>query len=476
MGPVTQLSQVVTPGTYAYLKEPSLKSISLVADSRCAKISSLSVAFLRNPFRVSVVELKCQKSEASFVSFALRTVCRASSSSVSLEAEEDHQEEGVEAGERNQEWPGLRAISGALVTDTVDMLERKCDSGETKVVRLLLSLGLNKQQVAQAISNHPGILKQNAVDILSRLRVLLDLGSSLGELASSLIREPKWVETPVQKIYDMVEYLEGLGVEREKVHRILLRFPKIFELNVEDSINPSLAKLQYVVGTGRDIYRMVERQPRVLGLSEEQIMATIDILKRHIAPDQIPDVLMKKPLVLLLSHEAILERFQYLSSIFHKHRLSNVFKVAPGLLTVDSNRLKRQYARLEAYLDPAATAKIVNAFPQALTLSWEKVLLPKFEYLEALGLDRFEVLNFPAYLGYSLHSRIQPRCNQLISAGYQIRVHDEVITTDNERRLRKFGRSHHEILTTFGSHSVCIQHIVGLTDPDFESQFGVSMR
>ncbi|CAI5964631.1 unnamed protein product [Closterium sp. NIES-65] len=327
------------------------------------------------------------------------------------------------------------------------MLDRKCDSRETKVVRLLLALGLGKQQVAQAISSDPDVLQLSVVDILARLRVLLDLGSSLGEVASSLVREPRWLHSPVQRIYDMV---------------------------AESEITPSLAKLQYIVGEGRDIYRMIERQPRVLGLSQAQITETVEVLKQFIAAEQVADVLLKKPLVLLMSRDAIVQRIQYLASIFHKHRLSNVFKVAPGLLTIDTKRLMRQYSRLEMFLDPAATDKLVNAFPQALTLSWEKVLLPKFRFLEELGLDRFEVLNFPAYLGYSLDSRIRPRCAVLLAAGYAIRAHDEVITTDNERRLRKFGRSHHEILQTFGSHAVCIQHIVGLTDADFHSQFGVS--
>ncbi|GJP29870.1 hypothetical protein CLOM_g20147 [Closterium sp. NIES-68] len=398
---------------------------------------------------------------------------RASDAGVSLEASAESQE-SAESGEAlDEEWPQLRAISVGLVQDTVAMLDTKCDSGETKVVRLLLALGLGKQQVAQAVSSYPDLLQLSVVDILARLRVLLDLGSSLGEVASSLVREPRWLHAPVQRMYDMVEYLESLGVARDKVHRVLLRFPRIMELSEAD-ITPSLARLQYIVGAGRDIYRMIERQPRVLGLSQAQIAETVDVLKAHIAPEQVADVLLKKPLVLLMSRDAIVQRIRYLASIFHKHRLSNVFKVAPGLLTIDTARLKRQYARLEAYLDPAATEKLVNAFPQALTLSWEKVLLPKFQFLEELGLDRFEVLNFPAYLGYSLDSRIRPRCAVLLAAGYQIRAHDEVITTDNERRLRKFGRSHHEILQTFGAHSVCIQHIVGLTDADFHSQFGVN--
>ncbi|CAI5968356.1 unnamed protein product [Closterium sp. NIES-65] len=398
---------------------------------------------------------------------------RASDSGASLENASENQESPEHQESVDAEWPQLRSISVGLVDDTVAMLDRKCDSRETKVVRLLLALGLGKQQVAQAISSDPDVLQLSVVDILARLRVLLDLGSSLGEVASSLVREPRWLHSPVQRIYDMVAYLESLGVERDKVHRVLLRFPRIMELS-ESEITPSLAKLQYIVGEGRDIYRMIERQPRVLGLSQAQITETVEVLKQFIAAEQVADVLLKKPLVLLMSRDAIVQRIQYLASIFHKHRLSNVFKVAPGLLTIDTKRLMRQYSRLEMFLDPAATDKLVNAFPQALTLSWEKVLLPKFRFLEELGLDRFEVLNFPAYLGYSLDSRIRPRCAVLLAAGYAIRAHDEVITTDNERRLRKFGRSHHEILQTFGSHAVCIQHIVGLTDADFHSQFGVS--
>ncbi|GJP38211.1 hypothetical protein CLOM_g22678 [Closterium sp. NIES-68] len=301
---------------------------------------------------------------------------RASDAGVSLEASAESQE-SAESGEAlDEEWPQLRAISVGLVQDTVAMLDTKCDSGETKVVRLLLALGLGKQQVAQAVSSYPDLLQLSVVDILARLRVLLDLGSSLGEVASSLVREPRWLHAPVQRMYDMVEYLESLGVARDKVHRVLLRFPRIMELSEAD-ITPSLARLQYIVGAGRDIYRMIERQPRVLGLSQAQIAETVDVLKAHIAPEQVADVLLKKPLVLLMSRDAIVQRIRYLASIFHKHRLSNVFKVAPGLLTIDTARLKRQYARLEAYLDPAATEKLVNAFPQALTLSWEKVLLPQ---------------------------------------------------------------------------------------------------
>lgn len=369
----------------------------------------------------------------------------------------------------------LRSVSRSLLADTLQLLEASYSESELRVIRLLLCVGLSKQQVARAIAARPSVLKLTVPDILLTVQTMVQLGATLGESITAILLHPELVAVPTSRFQTTVDRLEELGVAPAKVYKVFVRFPGIFKLS-EDEIEPSVAKLQYLVGTGRDVMRMVERQPRILGLTEEDIAAAMDVLRENIKPEALPHVIEQKPQVLLMSPEAINTRFKYLSTVFHRRRISQIFRSAPGLLTIDSARLKQQYARLVNYLDEQSARKIINNFPQALTLSWDKVLMPKFQYLADLGLDRFEVLNFPAYLGYSLNARIRPRCKTLLQAGYQIKSHDQVMRVTSERRSdRRVGRTHYELLQEYGDHCVAIQHIVGLTDLEFRSQFGVEV-
>ena len=368
----------------------------------------------------------------------------------------------------------LRTVTGGLLTDTANLLQMNCSREELKVVRLLLCLGLAKNDVVRSVAANPSLLKLSILDILQSVKTFVDLGCTVGEATTAILRNPELVAVSPARFQSTVDQLVAVGVDLTRMHRVILRFPGIFELPVED-IQPSIAKLQYLVGSGKDVMRMVERQPRLLSLGENDIASTMEILTANVSTESLPQIIEAKPQVLLMSPEALLGRFEYLSTVFNRRRLSSVFRSAPGLLTVDAGRLKRQHARLVNYLDETAARKVINNFPQALTLNWERVLLPKFQYLTELGLDRFEVLNFPAYLGYSLNSRIRPRCVSLLKAGYEIKSHDEVMRVAGERRSQKVGRSHYELLQEYGDHCVAIQHIVGLTDVEFRNQFGVDV-
>lgn len=339
-------------------------------------------------------------------------------------------------------------------------------------VSILSTLGISRPQTLAILRRQPEILGLDSRVMQDAISFYISLGCSMFDIANAISKNYSWLTASVEDLSSLVEFLVANRVHRNKVPTTLFRCAFLLSSRPGVLEGPSRS-LQSILGEEARVSRILESKPRVLALNGEDIRQSFGTMNKFIPEGQIPSIIMRSPYALLLSPAELSSRFQVLATIFHPHRLPMALHVAPAIINLDATSLQQRFSNLENYLTPTAATRLVNAFPQSLTLDWEKIVLPKFTYLDTIGLDRFEVTKFPAFLGYSLQSRIHPRTEALLKAGYKIRPHREVIPYFREKKLHINRLTHYQALQLFGFHKVCIQHYVGLRDEAFEERFGL---
>lgn len=334
----------------------------------------------------------------------------------------------------------------------------------TEVIRERLQFLLKIGLVVQDINDYPLLLgcsvKKNLIPVLDYLE---SLGVTTSSLPILVRKYPQILHSSVVvDLQPIVQYLEGLGIQREDMGSVLTRYPDVFGFKIEGTMSTSTAylvmigvnprkigsiftqmpqimgmrvgnnlkrKVDFLQGFGIPrpaIAKMIENRPVILGLSlEDQMRPAVDsLVEIGVGMDAVGRVIMLFPDILGLDVKAKLgEKLPWLTSKIgiKQEDVGEILMKLPQVLVINvaMGSARVEYLK-QAGLSHEDIASMVTKSPQLLAASIEQSLKPNLEYLvEKMKRSLEEVVEFPAFLLYSLEARISPRYEEIAAKGLE---------------------------------------------------------
>ncbi|CAM6083551.1 unnamed protein product [Calypogeia fissa] len=248
-----------------------------------------------------------------------------------------------------------------------------------------------------------------------------------------------------ERLLPVLSCLRALGLLDKELGDLIVRFPQVLTHSVEEKLCPILAFLQGVGVKEVNLPRIIVRCPRLLSYSIERKLApTVDFLASlGLGEKEMGRVLAQSPHILGYSVETRLRpTVEYLRGIgLSAEQLRNVAAFFPHILCREAGKVLRpaeEYLRSIGFNAQEISA-LIGGFPPILIKSIRTSLEPKVQFLvKEMGLQKVELVNFPAYFGYSLHRTIQIRFRKMRARGVQISL-SEMLACNKKQFAFRIG-------------------------------------
>jgi mTERF domain-containing protein len=249
------------------------------------------------------------------------------------------------------------------------------------MVSYLYSLGLRETELARLASKEPQIFEGNVGRARSRVAFLQ---SSFSLTAAELVRvlevAPRVMFLRIERtLQKRLAFLESLGVPHDKLGHIVSRAPTLL-YTTSATLEPRVEYLCYVLKLAReDVGRMVVRHPKMLTNNESMLESRLLFLfQLGLNDDAVRRMVLSHPQLLNYTPESMTPRVEWLMD--------------------------------EVGMDADEVVRTVTKLSQLFSLSVDKSLRPKYQYLTCeLGGSKQTLLDCPTYLSLSLAARIVPR-------------------------------------------------------------------
>ncbi|XP_030467188.1 transcription termination factor MTERF8, chloroplastic [Syzygium oleosum] len=258
------------------------------------------------------------------------------------------------------------------------------------------------------IVRHPPILNFDMdSQLIPRVEFLLELSGGDEDATGAVLRKlPTFLKYRVEHVESHVEFLRSFaGLDDQEIFRIILVFPNIVSASKERKLRPRISFLKECGLNSSEIFKFLTKAPLFLGLSFEGNIAY---------------------------------KLGLLVKIGYKYRTKE-FAAAIG--AVSRTSCENMQKVIELFLSYGFSCKDVllmsKKHPQILQYNPDS-LEEKVEYLVGeMGRDLDELLDFPAFLGYKLDTRIKHRYEvkkKIIGEGMSI---NKLLSVSSERFAKK---------------------------------------
>ncbi|XP_039160732.1 transcription termination factor MTERF8, chloroplastic isoform X2 [Eucalyptus grandis] len=258
------------------------------------------------------------------------------------------------------------------------------------------------------IVRHPPILNFDMdTQLIPRVEFLLELSGGDEDATGAVLRKlPTFLKYRVEHLESHVEFLRSFaGLDDQEIFRIILVFPSIVSASKERKLRPRISFLKECGLNSNEIFKFLTKAPLFLGLSFEGNIAY---------------------------------KLGFLVKIGYKYRTKE-FAAAIGSVTRTS--CENMQKVIELFLSYGFSCEdmllMSRKHPQILQYNPDS-LEEKVEYLVGeMGRDLDELLDFPAFLGYKLDSRIKHRYEvkkKIIGEGMSI---NKLLNVSSERFAKK---------------------------------------
>ncbi|XP_031254725.1 transcription termination factor MTERF5, chloroplastic-like isoform X2 [Pistacia vera] len=241
----------------------------------------------------------------------------------------------------------------------------------------LLELGMDLEQIKLATRRYPGFANYSLESkIKPMVEFLLDLGVLKSDIPKILVQTPHLCRRSISgKIIPLMSYLEDMGVDKNQWAKVIYSSSGL--------LTHSRQKVQEIVDflhklglSSMSIVKILIQWPRIVGYNvEENLRPTVEYF-RSLGVD-VPMLLRKSPRTLGRSIEGNLKPV-------------TEFFLAKGYRVEDVRTM-------------------ISRYPALYTVSFTENLIPKWEFFLTMRYERYELVKFPTYFGYSLEQRIRPR-------------------------------------------------------------------
>ncbi|XP_048137788.1 transcription termination factor MTERF8, chloroplastic-like, partial [Rhodamnia argentea] len=292
------------------------------------------------------------------------------------------------------------------VLNNVNLTKALCFKPFEAIERLVHFL--SRYGGVELIVRHPPILNFDMDgQLIPRVEFLLELSGGDEDATGAVLRKlPTFLKYRVEHVESHVELLRSFaGLDDQEIFRIILVFPNIVSASRERKLRPRIRFLKECGLDSCEIFKFLTKAPLFLGLSFEG---------------------------------NIVYKLGFLVKIGHKYRTKE-FAVAIGAVTRTS--CENMQKVIELFLSYEFSFEDVllmsKKHPQILQYNPDS-LEEKVEYLVGeMGRDLEELLDFPAFLGYKLDSRIKHRYEvkkKIIGEGMSI---NKLLSVSSERFGKK---------------------------------------
>ncbi|XP_048137947.1 transcription termination factor MTERF8, chloroplastic-like [Rhodamnia argentea] len=292
------------------------------------------------------------------------------------------------------------------VLNNVNLTKALCFKPFEEIERLVHFL--SRYGGVELIVRHPPILNFDMDgQLIPRVEFLLELSGGDEDATWAVLRKlPTFLKYRVEHVESHVEFLRSFaGLDDQEIFRIILVFPNIVSASRERKLRPRIRFLKECGLDSCEIFKFLTKAPLFLGLSFEG---------------------------------NIVYKLGFLVKIGHKYRTKE-FAVAIGAVTRTS--CENMQKVIELFLSYGFSCEDVllmsKKHPQILQYNPDS-LEEKVEYLVGeMGRDLEELLDFPAFLGYKLDSRIKHRYEvkkKIIGEGMSI---NKLLSVSSERFGKK---------------------------------------
>ncbi|KAJ1385029.1 Transcription termination factor, mitochondrial/chloroplastic [Sesbania bispinosa] len=279
-----------------------------------------------------------------------------------------------------------------LFLNNPDLSLVSVDSLHARVLSLQ-SLGLDRVAMYQLVTKRPTVLTdKKIVPLLSFLRNELEGQLEQAQIERLLSLEPKFLVDFPQKVKLLVER----GVPADKIVHVLNK---------------------------------VHLQKALCGKSMDEIDRFITFLE----PFGSISLILRLPTILKFDlDKQLIPRIKVLVELSNgdKFGVAKVLLRYPAILnyTVKHVEGHLQFLRSFANLDDKQIFRIMSIFPAVVTISRERKLRPRIQFLMECGLDSDDIFKFlikaPLFLGHSFHDNIVYKLVFLVKIGYKYKTKD----------------------------------------------------
>ncbi|KAL3644801.1 hypothetical protein CASFOL_009981 [Castilleja foliolosa] len=219
--------------------------------------------------------------------------------------------------------------------------------------------------------------------------------------------------SPNKTLLPKLNFFHSIGVPLPVLAQELSVQPSILTHSLENSIIPLYNYLKSLLGSSERVVLVFTLSPRVFGRCwTKGVLSTVSMLRERGVPHStIVSLVLYMPSLLIVSKykldgyvsRALEMGFDVCRSGFV--RAIGVF----NNLTESTLEQKKEVYRRCGWSENDIKAAFLR-YPNCMKFS-EKKIMANMDFLaNALGCDRDAIVQFPAFIGYSLDKRIKPRC------------------------------------------------------------------
>lgn len=286
------------------------------------------------------------------------------------------------------------------------------------VLKYLNKIGLARQYVPMLLRKYPNILHASVViDILPVIYFLQGLDIDPAHIPNVLLRYPDLFAFKQEgTMSTSVAYLVSIGVKMRAIGGMLTEYPELMGMRVASVIKP---RVEYLISLGIPqsiVARILERRPHLLGYDLVHRMQDNvgHLLTIGVKEAALPAVIAQYPEVLGRVFDKSLQvRIEWLKEQLQvdSDGIARMTEKMPQLLFLKNNVVLERIGFLKSMkFSSKEVAAMVISCPQILVLSIDDSLKPNMNFLvRHMKRSLKEVAEFPAYLTYSLETRIRPR-------------------------------------------------------------------
>ncbi|KAK9724909.1 hypothetical protein RND81_05G107600 [Saponaria officinalis] len=349
------------------------------------------------------------------------------------------------------------------------------DSGDISVtgenLALLLVLGLEEREIEAVLVKNPVLGLLPVESIRSRIHGLQSVG--LNEVAlSKLISKHSDVLT-AEEVGCLIEFIHddfGNKIESVQIERLLhateprflAGFDKKVRLLVEYGISEE--KIAHVLNN-------VNLSKAICLRSVEEIQRMLTYLSRFDAVG----IIAKRPSILHCDLDSqLIPRIGFLQRLSGGNTVGvgEALNRLPAIVSYSVEHLQShvEFFRSFVGLTDPEIFKIVLVYPNVMSISVERKLRPRIQFLKDCGLDTGEVYRFlvksPLFLGLSFERNLSLKLAMLVKVGYMHRTRELVMALGATTRTR--CEYLQQVISLFLSYGFCCEDIVAMSNKHYQ--------
>ncbi|KAH9324688.1 hypothetical protein KI387_004866, partial [Taxus chinensis] len=346
-----------------------------------------------------------------------------------IKREEIHHESNVFYSPSSRPTFYIEAAAASAPQETTYCIESQQDATHkpeletfSEHLSVFEGLGMVNSEIELLIRKHPFLLDKSSHFLTRRIHVLEAMGIDGANLICLLKRQPSTFIADIEPTLEFInESIQGFNIDRfyrvliSVDHRLLFSFPDKIKLLLEHGVEESqignfLNKVNLKVFCERPL---------------EDLNEVLIYLKDFKVEKEFWWIVLRRPALILLNVERdLIPRVKLLENLCRdKDHLNKLVLRFPWALGYNVKNMERHVEYLKSLFTEEDLVAIIMSYPQILSLSIEKTLKPRIQYLKQCNLKKEQIakilIRYPTFLGVSFDENLSKKSALLQEIGFE---------------------------------------------------------